>query len=116
MCDRESNHETDGPDRRAFLREAAALGGAAAVAEDLLAAAGPLEMTHIGPDKIPRKPFGKTGVQVSILGVGGCHLGRRRPSRRLCASSTRRSMRASISWTTPGSTTTAGARNGWARR
>src|SRR5271155_4327463 len=75
MCDRESNHETEGPDRRAFLQEAAALGGAAALTEGLLAA-GPLEMTNLGPDKIPRKPFGKTGVQVSILGIGGGHLGR----------------------------------------
>src|SRR5258708_1200455 len=78
MCDRESNHETDGPDRRAFLQEAAALGGAAALDEEVWAWGGGVEMTNMGPDKIPRKPFGKTGVQVSILGIGGAHLGRAR--------------------------------------
>jgi hypothetical protein len=28
-----------------------------------------------GADKIPMRPFGKTGVKVSALGVGGHHLG-----------------------------------------
>src|SRR5205823_3800387 len=28
-----------------------------------------------GPDEIPRKPLGKTGEEVSIIGVGGYHLG-----------------------------------------
>jgi aryl-alcohol dehydrogenase-like predicted oxidoreductase len=79
MSDRERSHETGGPDRRDFLQEAAVLGGLLALAEGLTGsagAAGPLEMTNLGPDKIPRKPLGKTGVQVSILGVGGAHLGR----------------------------------------
>jgi uncharacterized protein len=35
----------------------------------------PLEMTDTGPDSIPRKPFGKIGEPVSILGIGGYHLG-----------------------------------------
>jgi aryl-alcohol dehydrogenase-like predicted oxidoreductase len=78
MCDREHLPETDGPDRRTFLQEAAVLGGVA-VAEGLLApaeAAGPPEMTNTGPNNVPRKPLGKTGVQVSILGIGGFTLGR----------------------------------------
>jgi uncharacterized protein len=35
----------------------------------------PLPMTHTGPDQIPRKPLGKTGVNVSIIGIGGSTLG-----------------------------------------
>jgi aryl-alcohol dehydrogenase-like predicted oxidoreductase len=32
-------------------------------------------MTNAGPDRVPRKPLGRTGEQVSIIGVGGYHLG-----------------------------------------
>jgi uncharacterized protein len=35
----------------------------------------PLPMTNTGLDQIPRKPLGKTGLEVSILGCGGHHLG-----------------------------------------
>lgn len=35
----------------------------------------PLPMTNTGPDEIPRKPLGRTGVQVSIIGIGGSTLG-----------------------------------------
>ena len=35
----------------------------------------PLPMTNIGPDQIPRKPLGSTGVQVSAIGIGGFTLG-----------------------------------------
>src|SRR5437773_807487 len=28
-------------------------------------------MTNTGSDQIPRKPLGRTGVQVSIIGIGG---------------------------------------------
>jgi aryl-alcohol dehydrogenase-like predicted oxidoreductase len=38
-------------------------------------AAVPLTMTNTGPDEIPRKPLGRTGEQVSIIGLGGYHLG-----------------------------------------
>jgi uncharacterized protein len=78
MCDRERIAQGHGSDRREFLQQAVVLGGAA-LAEDLLAPAGaaePLEMTNTGPDNIPRKPFGKTGAQVSIIGIGGATLGR----------------------------------------
>src|SRR6266446_3222102 len=40
-----------------------------------LAAAEPLAMTNTGADQIPRKPLGRTGEQVSIIGLGGYHLG-----------------------------------------
>ena len=32
-------------------------------------------MTNSGADQIPRRPLGKTGEQVSIIGLGGYHLG-----------------------------------------
>jgi len=32
-------------------------------------------MTNTGAGQIPRKPLGKTGEQISIIGVGGFHLG-----------------------------------------
>ncbi|HZT43231.1 MAG TPA: aldo/keto reductase [Chthonomonadaceae bacterium] len=35
----------------------------------------PLPMTHTGPNEIPQKPLGRTGVTVSILGIGGATLG-----------------------------------------
>ena len=35
----------------------------------------PLTMTNTDAGQIPQKPFGKTGVNVSILGMGGHHLG-----------------------------------------
>ena len=35
----------------------------------------PLPMTNTGPGQIPQKPLGKTGVHVSIIGLGGSSLG-----------------------------------------
>ena len=41
----------------------------------LVAAPVPLPMTNTGPGQIPKKPLGHTGVQVSIIGLGGSSLG-----------------------------------------
>src|SRR5271170_6112155 len=41
----------------------------------IAAAAVPPQMTNNGPDQIPLRPLGKTGAQVSIIGLGGYHLG-----------------------------------------
>src|SRR5437879_2792048 len=66
-------------DRRRFLQAGLASTGAIVAGSVLhrsaAAAAAPLEMTNTGPDEIPRKPLGRTGEQVSIIGVGGYHLG-----------------------------------------
>jgi aryl-alcohol dehydrogenase-like predicted oxidoreductase len=64
-ADHEPIHATGrGPARRDFLKAAGtALAGGAAAAQE--GAKGGL----------PRRPFGKTGVAVSILGMGGHHLG-----------------------------------------
>jgi len=65
--------------RRRFLQSG--LGAAGAIlANPLLdrsvsAALAPLEMTNTDPGSIPRKPFGRAGVQLSIFGLGGYHLG-----------------------------------------
>jgi hypothetical protein len=65
--------------RRRFLQSGLAAAGAM-VAEPLLrttalADLAPLEMPGTGPDSVPRTPLGKTGEQVSIIGLGGYHLG-----------------------------------------
>ena len=66
-------------DRRRFLRAGLASTGAL-VAGSLMdssaaAAATPPAMTNTSADQIPRKPLGRTGEQVSIIGLGGYHLG-----------------------------------------
>jgi hypothetical protein len=63
-------------DRRCFLKAGLAAIGTM-VAGSLLragAAASP-PMTSSDADEIPRKPLGKTGVHVSIIALGGYHLG-----------------------------------------
>ena len=35
----------------------------------------PLPMTNTGPGEIPQKPFGNTGLHVSVIGLGGSSLG-----------------------------------------
>jgi hypothetical protein len=64
-----------GPDRRDFL-QAGLVGAGAVLAAPLLAAAPePLELSDVGPDKIPRKPFGKTNEHLSVIGLGGFSIG-----------------------------------------
>jgi uncharacterized protein len=41
----------------------------------IASAALPSQMTNSGGDRIPRRALGKTGEQVSIIGLGGYHLG-----------------------------------------
>jgi uncharacterized protein len=66
--------------RRRLLQSAGAAGAFAALgkAESLFASAAqaqPLQMTNTGSNQIPRKPFGKTGEHLSIIGIGGATLG-----------------------------------------
>jgi len=73
-------HENATPDglcRRGFLQTAALLGAGGALSESLLQAgeAPQLELSNTGPDKIPRKPFGRTRDKVSVIGLGGYSLG-----------------------------------------
>jgi aryl-alcohol dehydrogenase-like predicted oxidoreductase len=65
--------------RRQFLQASLAGTGATLAGSFLPAETAslllPLEMTSTGPENIPRKPLGRTGEHVSILGLGGYHLG-----------------------------------------
>jgi predicted aldo/keto reductase-like oxidoreductase len=66
-----------GPDRRGFLQAAGLIGAGLALSESFLRADEPipqLQLTNTGPDKIPRKPFGRTGEHVSVIGIGGYSL------------------------------------------
>jgi aryl-alcohol dehydrogenase-like predicted oxidoreductase len=67
------------PDRRRLLKAgfgaAAAIAAAGSLAHSSEASPVALGMTDTGPDDIPRKPLGRTGAHVSILGLGGYHLG-----------------------------------------
>jgi predicted aldo/keto reductase-like oxidoreductase len=65
------------PSRRRFLTLAGKLAGGAslvAVGHDSLAAERG-DATTTATAAIPRRPLGKTGLQVSIIGLGGSHLG-----------------------------------------
>lgn len=62
-----------GLDRRTFLQSAGLLGAAAL--SEAGAAPAPLPLSDTGPGQIPRKPFGKTGERVSVIGIGGFHIG-----------------------------------------
>ncbi|MGC2301106.1 MAG: aldo/keto reductase, partial [Acidobacteriaceae bacterium] len=60
--------------RRTFLRSAALAGAGVAAGRE----SGSAQQTtgeSMPSYTVPRRPFGKTGEQVSILGVGGFHLG-----------------------------------------
>ena len=58
---------TGGPDRREFVQTA--VGVAVAASSSGTAPAD-------DRDAVPRRPLGKTGEQVSALGIGGYHIGK----------------------------------------
>jgi aryl-alcohol dehydrogenase-like predicted oxidoreductase len=66
-------------ERRRFLQAGLVATGAALTQplaqSSAFAQLAPLEMTQTGSESVPRKPLGKTGQQVSILGLGGFHIG-----------------------------------------
>jgi uncharacterized protein len=69
----ESTRGNAAADRREFLGQAALAG--AVVLAGPVAWSAPVELSDTGPDRIPKKPFGKTGEKVSIIGIGGYTLG-----------------------------------------
>jgi uncharacterized protein len=83
-CDRVSNNgfsndRVSNPERRRLL-QAGLAGAGATVAAGLLptsASGSPpqADVPHNTPGDIPRRQLGRTGEQVSIIGVGGYHLG-----------------------------------------
>ncbi len=78
MSDHCENPTRHGPDRRDFLQTAGMIGAGIALSESFLHAQDALpqlELSNTGPDKIPRKPFGRTREHFSIIGIGGYSLG-----------------------------------------
>jgi aryl-alcohol dehydrogenase-like predicted oxidoreductase len=76
MSDPRDTAAAHGPDRRNFLQTAGLVGAGLVLSESLLRAEAPqLKLSNTGPDRIPRKPFGRTAETVSIIGVGGYSLG-----------------------------------------
>src|SRR5437867_9409254 len=66
------------PTRRDFMRSVGALGAAVGLSAHVGAldsAAATRKGLDAGSGWIPRRPLGRTGVQVSAIGVGGHHLG-----------------------------------------
>src|SRR6202048_1560277 len=75
----EQSQATPEIERRSLIQGGPAF-AAGAVANSVLpgqiaSAALPSQMTNGGADQIPRRALGKTGEQVSIIGLGGYHLG-----------------------------------------
>ncbi len=64
-----------GPNRRQFLHQAAAVSTALTLAQGAAVAAEESALTDVGPDTVPRKPMGKTGLHISAMGIGGYSLG-----------------------------------------
>src|SRR2546430_13679588 len=66
------------PTRRDFMRSVGALGAAVRLSAHVGAldsAAATRKGLDAGSGELPRRPLGRTGVQVSAIGVGGHHLG-----------------------------------------
>ncbi|HEX4461656.1 MAG TPA: aldo/keto reductase [Polyangia bacterium] len=77
----DSAAKESGHSRREFLQHAAVAAGTVAVGGALLEgvaraelAVDRLPLTNVGPDKIPHKPLGSTGLTVSCIGIGGSSL------------------------------------------
>ena len=67
------------PDRREFLRGTAKFAATAALAgRGTVAEAEPMnveQQNNVGTDAVPRRPLGRTGIEVSAIGIGGYSLG-----------------------------------------
>src|SRR5579862_3984095 len=83
MADRRRPNErfqvTPEMERRSFIQAGLASAGTflanSVLPSRIVSAAVPPQMTNGGADQIPRRALGKTGEQVSIIGLGGYHLG-----------------------------------------
>ena len=61
--------------RRRFIKGAAVLGAAPLIAGGSMAQPQPAQSQQVPDGQVPKKPLGRTGVQVSAMGLGGYHLG-----------------------------------------
>src|SRR6201993_911963 len=75
----ERSQVTAESERRRFIQAGLASAGTVLATSvlpgQIVSAAVPPQMRNSGADQIPRRPLGRTGEQVSIIGVGGYHLG-----------------------------------------
>jgi aryl-alcohol dehydrogenase-like predicted oxidoreductase len=76
VTDHADNRKSN-PHRREFLHTAGSVGAGLALSGAWAQADQPaqLKLTDLGPDQIPRKPFGKTNERISVIGIGGYNLG-----------------------------------------
>jgi hypothetical protein len=109
-----SSTEENGPSelgRRAFLTASAGT-----IAAPLLAACSSNLLVERSEDGMIYRPLGRTGERVSVIGLGGWHIGQPSISERESIHlSARPSTEALPSWTTAGTTTKARAKSAWAR-
>ena len=75
----EQSQATPEIERRSLIQGGLAFAGGAlansVLRGQIASAALPSQMTNNDADQIPLRPLGKTGAQVSIIGLGGYHLG-----------------------------------------
>ena len=75
----EQSQATPGIERRCFIQAGLASAGTvlanSVLHSQIASAAIPPQVPNNVADQIPRRPLGKTGEQVSIIGLGGYHLG-----------------------------------------
>ena len=78
MSEHADNRIQPDPDRRDFLQTAGVVGAGLALASADVSAQNTLrpgELIDVGPDRIPRKFFGRTKEKLSVIGLGGYSLG-----------------------------------------
>jgi aryl-alcohol dehydrogenase-like predicted oxidoreductase len=61
--------------RRSFIKGAAVLGASPLIVGGSMAQQQPNQSQQVPAGEVPKKPLGRTGVQVSAMGLGGYHLG-----------------------------------------
>src|SRR5882762_3382434 len=66
--------------------------------------------------EVPRRTLGRTGEKVSMVGLGGYHIGGQKDEQESIRIIRTALDRESIFWTTAGITTAAQAKSAWARR
>jgi len=75
----EESQATPEIERRSFIQAGLVSAGTAFASSvlhsQIASAALPPQTTNSTAEQIPRRAFGKTGEQVSIIGLGGYHLG-----------------------------------------
>src|SRR4051794_14212795 len=71
--DKNSGHEPVGADRREFLASTTAIGAGLLINSPGIAQER-FQLSNTGPGQIPRKRFGRTDEQLSVIGIGGYSL------------------------------------------